>query len=166
MRCSACGASLREADRFCRRCGQDVGLAATPAASVLDPHVVTDRWYHRAGYFVRAHFKATVVVTVIATAIGLGALGVFDEKAVPENASSPGYQMVRDLKSAGDIDNFKAVEPESGWQTEYSLNDGDAHIRFNGSRMEIDATRYEADRVDSIDRVARAHGFTSNGDQS
>lgn len=166
MRCLSCSASLRERDWFCRRCGEAVDLAATPAAAVLDPHVPTDRWYHRAGYFVLGHFKATVVITVIAVAIGLGAVGAFDEKAVSEDRSSPGYQIVRDLKSAGDIDNFEAVEPDSGWRTEYSLNNGDAHIRFNGSRMEIDARSYETELVDSIDRVAQAHGFNSNGERS
>ena len=166
MRCSSCGAPARHGDRFCLRCGERVDLSATPAAIVLDPHVVSDRWYHRAAQFVLNHFKASVVVTVIAVAAGLGALGVFDEKAVPEDRASPGYQMVRDLKSANDIDNFEAVEPKSGWSTEYSLNDGDAHIRFADSRMEFDAASYETDLADAIERVAEADGFSSSGDGS
>lgn len=163
MNCPACGASFRDRDRFCLRCGAAVDLTANPADMTFDSHVVTDRWYHRAGDVLLDHFKATVVVTVIAVFVGLGVLGVFDEKAVPENSASPGYEMVRDLKSAGDIDDFKAVEPADGWQTEYSLDDGSAHIRFDGDRMEVDAKSYETDLADSIGRVARAGGFASSG---
>jgi hypothetical protein len=118
MGCASCGTALLDGDRFCLRCGSAAGVGTAATRASAAHYVAADSWYHRVGDFVIRHFKATVVVSVIAASVSLGALGVFDEKAVPEDSSSPGYQMVRELKSAGDIDTFKPVKPDGGWQSE------------------------------------------------
>jgi hypothetical protein len=82
------------------------------------------------------------------------------ENSVSENTSSPGYEMVRQLKSNGAIDNFEAIAPEDGWETEYSLNDGDAHIRFRGNEMEYGMRSYDHELRDAIESEARSEGFT------
>ena len=69
-------------------------------------------------------------------------------------------EMVRDLQSRGAIDDFTAVEPETGWDSEYSLDGGDAQIRFRGSEMEYGVRSYDEELRDAIESEAQEAGFT------
>jgi hypothetical protein len=80
-------------------------------------------------------------------------------EAVPETRSSPGYLMVRELQRRGDIDSFKAIKPADGWETEYSLESGAAHLRFRGGEMGFDVDRSDGDLKRAIEAEARREGF-------
>ncbi len=104
------------------------------------------------------HAKGLLIVLGIAV---LGTVGYFatHETTVPEDPSSPGYAIVRDLKREGAIDDFKAVKPDGNWDTVYSLNDGDAHLSFQGTHMEIETRSYDEDLKNAIDKAARQEEF-------
>lgn len=155
--CSSCGARLRPDDRFCLSCG-GIANAGTPKDVYLEEFRPKEGGLRRIGDFAVAHAKGLLALLAIATVVGIGLL-FGQEKGVAENASSPGYQMVRELKSSGAIDSFNAIEPEEGWDTEYSLNDGDAHIRFRGSQMEYGVRKYDDDLREAIESEARSEGF-------
>jgi hypothetical protein len=155
--CSHCGSALREHDRFCPRCGQIANTAAT--RTQVDEFRVPDGPLQRLGDFAVNHAKGLLALVAVGALIGVGLI-LGQEKSAPESASSPGYQMVRQLKASGDIDSFKAIEPEDGWDTEYSLNDGDGHIRFRGSELEYAVSSYENDLKTAIESEARQEGFT------
>lgn len=111
-------------------------------------------------HFMRRHLRLTAIAGFFGVSMILGALGAFDEKAVPEDRSSPGYSMVRHLDREGLLDNFKAVEAKSGWESEYSLNDGEVHLRFKGDQMEYEDDGTADDSLTAaIDRAALKAGF-------
>lgn len=107
--------------------------------------------------------RGVVVGGLIAIAVILNALGVFDRDKVPEKRSCAGYQLVRDLKVKGQIETFKAVDPKGRWECEYALDNEDAEVRFletsNGVlHAEIDG--YVNSRAYSAaDRELRAEGL-------
>ena len=75
-------------------------------------------------------------ILIIAGAVAISAISSHSaarDKVVPESKSSPGYAIVRDLRKHGAISTFAAVEPKSGWDSEYSLDGGDAHLFFRGT---------------------------------
>jgi hypothetical protein len=156
--CSGCGAELRADDRFCSRCG-GVGNAADPSGVHVQEFVSRQGARQRLGDFALDHAKGLLVLVAVGALVGIGAL-LDREKSVPEDASSPGYEMVRALRSSSAIDSFKAVAPEQGWDSEYSINDGDAHVRFRGTSMEVVVDNYDNDLRDAIDAEARSEGFT------
>jgi hypothetical protein len=156
--CSGCGAALRAEDRFCPGCGA-VGNAGAPTELHVQEFSPTNGRLQRIGDFAIDHAKGLLALLAIGALIGIGAL-IAREKSANENTSSPGYRMVRQLKSSGAIDNFNAILPEDDWETEYSLNDGDAHIRFRGNEMESSVPRYDDDLSDAIEAGAHREGFT------
>jgi zinc ribbon protein len=156
--CSNCGAALRPDDRFCARCGGTAN-AGTPTDVHPQEFHPKDGPVQRIGDFAVDHAKGLLALLAIATLAGIGFL-FGQEKSVPESTSSPGYEMVRELKSSGAIDSFTAIEPEDGWETEYSLNDGDGNIRFRGSEMEYGVRSYDDDLRDAIESEAHREGFT------
>jgi hypothetical protein len=156
--CSSCGAALRADDRFCPGCGTAANVV-TPTAAHLQEFHPRNGPLQRIGDFAVDHAKGLLALLAIGALVGIGLL-FGQETSVPEDTSSPGYEMVRELKSSGAIDNFTAIEPEDGWETEYSLNDGDAHIRFRGSELEYGVGSYDDDLRDAIESEAREAGFT------
>jgi hypothetical protein len=156
--CSHCGSALREHDRFCPRCGE-VANATAMAHTRLREFRAPDGPLQRLGDFAVNHAKGLLALVAFGALVGLGLI-LGQEKSAPESSSSPGYQMVRQLKASGDIDSFKAIEPEDGWDTEYSLNDGDGHIRFRGDEMEYAVSGYEDDLKNAIESEAHREGFT------
>lgn len=100
-----------------------------------------------------------LALLAIGALVGIGVL-FGQETSVPEDTASPGYEMVRELKSSGAIDSFTAIEPEDGWESEYSLDDGDAHICFRGSELEYGVRSYDDDLRDAIESAATEAGFT------
>lgn len=155
--CSSCGAGLRPGDRFCPRCGGTANGGTTPDIR-LDEFRPKQGLLQRIGDFAVDHAKGLLALVAVGALVGIGLL-FGQEKSVTENTSSRGYHMVRQLESTNAIDNFKAIEPEDGWDTEYSLNDGDAHIRFRGTEMEYGVRSYDGDLRDAIEGEARREGF-------
>jgi hypothetical protein len=155
--CSQCGSAVREHDRFCPRCGEVANATAT--RTPLKEFGAPDGSLQRLGDFAVNHAKGLLALVAVGALVALGLL-LGQEKSAPESAASPGYGMVRELKASGDIDSFKAIEPEDGWDTEYSLNDGDGHIRFRGSEMEYAVSGYEDDLKNAIESEAHREGFT------
>jgi C2H2 type zinc finger protein len=99
----------------------------------------------------------------IVVGIILAATGVFDKKEVPEDPSSPGYSIVHDSSLSDEIDSYKSVEPDEGWDTEYEINDGDVTLRFEGQRMQAEYSRYAEDVVKAIEGVAQSKGYYTSG---
>lgn len=103
-----------------------------------------------------------IVGLFIAGSVVAGALGAFDKPSAPESKDCPGYQMVRDLKTKGQIDTFRSVQPDQGWQCEYSLDNDDASIRFKRQggqlQMEVDGI-VSTGAYKAAQREARARGY-------
>ena len=154
--CGQCGSQLRATDRFCHRCG-DVANATAVTGVRVDEFRPAEGRVHQLGDYIVAHAKGLLVLAAIGTLVGLGAI-LSQEKAVDEDTASPGYEMVRALKSSGAIDGFKAVQAEDGWTSEYSLDDGDTHIRFRGGDMEYEVS-YDDGLQRAIESEARHEGF-------
>jgi hypothetical protein len=156
-RCADCDVELRPDDRFCPHCGGTANAAAVPAAPPRE-FQAPNGLLARAGDFVVTYRKLLMIVGAIAV-IAVAGLLFGNEKAVPETRSSPGYLMVRELQRRGDIDSFKAIEPADGWETEYSLESGAAHLRFRGGEMGFDVDRSDGDLKRAIEAEARREGF-------
>ena len=157
--CPGCDTALRATDQFCPGCGPGADVPVRTPAPQLEDFQQPGGAVHRIGDFIVDHARGLLITTAIGALVAIGA--VFgQEEPVPENASSPGYEMVRDLQSSGAIDDFTSITPEDGWESEYSLDGGDANIRFRGSEMEYEVVRYEEDLRNAIETTARDEGFT------
>jgi hypothetical protein len=77
---------------------------------------------------------------------------------VAENAESHGYKMVRALKFAGKIKSFAAVQPPSGEETEYEVNEAEAEIFFKGNHLEI-VSKSES-LTEAIEHQASVEGYS------
>jgi hypothetical protein len=157
--CSSCGAPSRESDRFCLKCGAEINANARLESANVDSFQHRETLGSRIGDFVVGHSKGLLIILGIAVIASIGALTAKDESSVTEDSSSPGYEMVRNLEASGAIETFKAITPEGGYDSEYSLNDGDGYIRFNGDGMEYQVPAYEDDMKRAIEREARQSGF-------
>ena len=102
----------------------------TPAAAIRRPK---HRGSVKAIAAISMLFGLAVVVLV-----GVAATGAFDKATVAETPNSVVHKMVVDLKTSGEIDDYRAVEPDSGWDTEYEVNGGDGwiHVRNEGGAYE------------------------------
>lgn len=91
----------------------------------------------------------------------VGALtGAFDKEEVREDRNSPGWEMVRDLRNEGAIDEFKAVKPDEGWQWQYELDFGtDLRFRRSGDTVEMEYETTSPSLGDEIGEAAKKHGF-------
>jgi hypothetical protein len=97
-------------------------------------------------------------------AVALGGAGVFDSPSAPETPSSVVHQMAVELEAEGEIDDYRAIEPASGWDTEYELDDGDGFIRVKGEgtlaeQLEYEYYSFDGDTQEAIEAKARQKGF-------
>jgi hypothetical protein len=95
--------------------------------------------------------------------LALGGLDLFDnKKTVDEVPSSPGYEFVHSLDKKGAIDDFRAVEPDDGWDWQYEINDGDASVRFRGEpgREELEYESSDSGLETTLREEAIALGYT------
>ena len=159
MHCTSCGTKLRASDAFCPSCGEETKVAPPRVPTETAVQAGISRRTQAANFLAQ---RARVIVTIgVVAAIVAAVVFVGDEEqTVPEDHTSTGYKLVRNLKGAGDIDSFKSIEPEDGWEVEYSLNDGDGHIRFRGSEMESEVRSYEDGLSAAIKVEAKDLGFT------
>lgn len=156
MICMNCGAMARATDRHCPNCGSP--LAGGDPRPVTEAYVPSStlRSRSRRGILRLRWLLPAIVIAVIAViAITSGGEG----KEVPEDPSSPGYSLVRDLKSRGEIDSFKAVEPDEGWSIQYSVDGGDAILRFRGDELEYEVRKAADELEDAIKAAAVRAGY-------
>jgi hypothetical protein len=98
---------------------------------------------------------------IIVGSIAAGALGIFDKKTVDENPQSIAYKFVHQMKDQGTIDEYRAVEPDSGWDYQYELNGDEANtIRVRGTVGTEDLEFSAGDDLKpAIEAEAAALGF-------
>lgn len=101
---------------------------------------------------------AVAVVVVVA----LGFAGVFEKDTVAEQPGTPAYRLVRELQTEGTIDDFRAVEPDEGWDQEYELDGSDGVLRMRGRSVSFE-TYLDDDLYDALERKLRAEGYQING---
>jgi hypothetical protein len=93
--------------------------------------------------------------------IVLDAAGVFEKETVPEQPGSEAYGIVREMKQEGSIDEFRAVEPDSGWDIEYELDDGDGALRMREGvpkEAEVEAI-FDEDLEEDLEDKLQEHGY-------
>lgn len=160
--CSNCRAQARPSDRFCLKCGTEINPSAQNDPVNLGPVEYRATIGSRIGDYVVGNAKGFLIIVGVAVIGGIGALTAKDESVVPEDSSSPGYSMVRHLKESRAIAEFKAITPEDGYDSEYSLNDGDGYIRFKGDGMEYEVPSYEDKMRAKIEAEAERAGFADS----
>lgn len=86
--------------------------------------------------------------------------GWFDRKEAVEDLGNPGAPIVRELKRSGAIEDFKAVEPDEGWQWQYELDPtADLRFRERGDDAEMEYRSSDRDLEKEIEKVAEREGF-------
>jgi hypothetical protein len=94
----------------------------------------------------------------------LGGSGLFDKSSAPERPGSVVHRMVVQMEREGDIDDFRSVEPDEGWDVEYEVDDGAGFIRIRGEGTVTQTLEYEAilddDLEAAMERVIEQYGFT------
>ena len=68
-------------------------------------------------------------------------------------------EIVRGLEHDGEIDSYDAIGPDDVWTSEYSVNDGDAYIRFDGEQMEPEVRYGGEDLENGITEAATTAGY-------
>jgi hypothetical protein len=150
--------------RSCPQCGAAFWDASSLTDHVLTAHGTVDA--PAAGMRPTKHHRFLKVLAVLACLapvglIGLGAAGVFEKETVDETPSSVAHKMAVQLKQDGEIDDYRAVEPDDGWDTEYEL-DGDGEIRARSSGAlgeEIELEAFSDDLETAMEDEARRQGF-------
>jgi len=146
--CPYCNKSVNESDSRCPACGKrllfyKLASDANTAKSTLGQPKPVDvrrveptaasRSAKRQSVRPLLRFLPILVIGGLAAFGAISAHFAAQDKVIPETQSSPGYSIVRDLQKRGEIDSFAAVEPKKGWDSEYSLDGGAAHLLFRGA---------------------------------
>jgi hypothetical protein len=117
----------------------------------------------RAGTATRIAIALSFLVMIgLGALIALGATGAFDKKTVAEQPGTELYRIVRELKAEGTIDDFRAVEPDSGWDVEYEVNGGDGTLRERNENTAPEAeleVPYDDDLRDALEEHLKLKGF-------
>lgn len=90
----------------------------------------------------------------------LGGAGVFDKETVPETPSSSAHKIAAGVVASGEAEDYRAVEPDSGWDAEYEV-DGDGYVRSRGSGFteEVEVESFDLDLRDALEDEASDQGF-------
>jgi len=127
-----------------------------------------DKWSERIGVLLGG--VVSIVFAVIVGAVIVGVVlqvffGVFDSKSVDEDRSSPGYDFVRQLQEDGAIEEFRAVEPEGKWDTQYEL-DGETELRFRegAGETKLEVSGFDNDLIAAVGAEAEARGYGTQDD--
>lgn len=92
----------------------------------------------------------------------LGVIGalVGEPETVDPTPGSPAAQIAQELRQAGDVSEFRPVEPDEGWDVQYELDGGDGEVRSRGAGNQIEVEyRGESDELESA--IQRAAGRVS-----
>ena len=155
--CPYCKKRVSDGDSRCPACGKRLLFYKLASDSIAKPTLtkpkladakvteptVTPRSAKRQSAKPLLRLLPLLIIGGIAAIGAISAHFAAHDKVIPESKSSPGYVIVRDLQKRGEIDSFAAVEPKQGWDSEYSLNDGEAHLYFRGkteARYEVSSS--------------------------
>jgi hypothetical protein len=153
-RCPDCGLGFGDPSALVDHALTAHVAAVTPAAHVRRPKSV---WTGR----ITAALAGLAGVSLIVLMVLLAA-GVFDKEGAPEQPRSEAHRMAVELRETGQIDEYRSVEADDGWDAEYELDGDDGVIRTRGTRddEEIEYETYLDDDLErAIEKVARRHGF-------
>ena len=93
----------------------------------------------------------------------LAGFGAFDKATVAEQPHSVVHRMAVQLERSGEIDEFRAVEPAEGWDTEYEIGDGDGSLRVRDEGTPNEEFEFEVLFDDGLDDavqdVSESYGF-------
>jgi uncharacterized Zn finger protein (UPF0148 family) len=173
--CPYCKKRVSDGDSCCPACGKRLlyykfasDTIAKPASTkpkVAAAKVVEPRMTPRSAKRQSARpLRRLLPLLIIGGIAAIGAISAHfasHDRVIPETKSSPGYVIVRDLQKRGEIDTFAAIEPKQGWDSEYSLNDGEAHLYFRGTseaHFEISSSA-AAGLKDAIDQALARAGY-------
>jgi hypothetical protein len=158
----------REA-RTCPECGAEVQSASALADHALTAH--TQAPSPAAHIRPLRHPTALRVIGVVAVVLGVAAYAfaflappswLSLQESAPETPSSIVHKMAVELEAAGEIDEYRAVEPSSGWDTEYEVDEGDGYIKVRDEDLptrELEIFHWDDDRQDAMEQDAEQRGF-------
>jgi hypothetical protein len=95
-------------------------------------------------------------------AIVLAASGTFDKDTAPPRPNSEAAKMAFSLKESGDINRYRSVDPDKGWDAEYELDgsDGVVRSRLKDGKEEIEfEAAFDDDLRHAIEKSARRRGY-------
>ena len=154
----------------CPDCGRLCGTAAELADHALYVHIdtPTPAAHIRPQRFGGLASKVAVGIAILA-GVGFWALaflsGGFDSPdTAPLQPGSVVHQVAIELKNSGEVDEYRSVEPEDGWDVEYEFDDGDGYIRVRneavpgGRETEIE-TLFDDDLFEAMQAALRRHGI-------
>lgn len=156
---------MSERSHRCPDCGLTVDGPSTLVDHALSAHVQAPT---AAGHlrrpkraWVRRGAGGLGVLVGIAFWVGvvLAAAGVFDKASAPQRPSSEAHRMAVELRRSGAIDEFRSVEPDSGWGVEYELDEGEGAIRTRNLEEELEYEASSVDLEEEIERIARKRDF-------
>jgi uncharacterized C2H2 Zn-finger protein len=93
--------------------------------------------------------------------LALGILGVFDKETVAQTPGSTPHKVAVELERSGAIDEYRAVEPDDGWDVEYELAGGDGLVRekVEGGTEEVEYQAFDGNLEAKIEEALRKRGF-------
>lgn len=158
-RCPDCGRDFDDASSLVDHALTAHVAADTPAAHLRRPRSV---WAGRIGAGV-----AVLVGLAIPILVVLDTVGVFEKDSAPERPGTEAHKMSVELRRAGEIEEYRSVEPDDGWDAEYEFDgedfdgsDGMIRSRWKGDDEEVEYETYLDDDLDeAIGRVMTKHGF-------
>ena len=153
----------------CPDCGRLCDSAAELADHALYVHVdaPTPAAHIRPQRFSGAAAKVAIGIAVL-FGVGFWAVGIFGQEllnadSAPLRPSSVVHDMALDLERSGDVDEFRSIEPEEGWEIEYEFDDGDGYIRIRNEGTRQEDLEYETflndEMYEAMQDVLRSHGF-------
>lgn len=149
--------------RRCPQCG----------AIVDDPNRLVDHYFarhvgssgRRGGWFKVGRIAATLGVVLGTAGWVFGVIGVatgaFEKETVSATRGSIPDHVARELKAEGEIEDFRPVEPDGGWDVEYEFEDpsGSLRSREAGSLDEVEIETFDGDLEDALEAKLEARGF-------
>jgi hypothetical protein len=161
-------AGIGDGSHTCPDCGAAFDNPSTLVDHALTAHVRAET---RAGHIRRSRWPwVPRVVGAFGVLLGIGVAvlvvlawaGLFDKESASETPRSVAHKIAVELVRTGEADEYRAVEPDGGWDTEYEIDDGDAYIRVRGEGTGSEELEYEAftsDLEDALDRATAGRGF-------
>jgi hypothetical protein len=164
-RCPECTRSFPDAPSLSDHALTEHVQAETPAAGIRRPRLTGVP----AGILAGLGIVAGIALWGFVIA---GLLGDLDKAGAPESPRSIVHKMAESLVAAGEIEGYRAVEPDSGWDVEYELDEDvgssdfglpDGVIRIKDEGTALEEVEFEAgfsdDLYEAIEDELRRRGF-------
>jgi hypothetical protein len=93
--------------------------------------------------------------------IALAIFGAFDKETVAQTPGSTPHKVAVELERSGAIDEYRAVEPDDGWDVEYELAGGDGLVRQKDESgiEEVEYQAFDGDLEARIEEALTKRGF-------